>query len=231
MANNKQSFGEMDFSDVGGGNRQRDEFMRIENGLNKFRILTKLFQYTSHKVKKTLEDKFASQKVLCSAPVHGTCPLCEMTPEQGVEKAKPRWYIGVLNRKVGKYQILDVNYGVLLGVRQLNNNPDWGDPTKYDIVIDFDRNRPPAQMYQVQGNPNMKPLTAEEQLIRDNALANIDSLKERCVPLDPEKVLERFNKIREATQGDVANALAAAKAGKSPAAAVAADDDEDFPTY
>jgi hypothetical protein len=231
--------GEMDFGDVGGNSNRgpRDEFMRMEPGMNVVRVITKPYAYLSHRVKKEVTDSYAKSKISCSMDPHGSCPLCEMCgePEKtGVEKAKQRWYIGVLNRKGNKYQIMDVNFGVVNGIKSLVGNTHWGPVDRYDICITFDKSAPPISMYTVQGVPNFNPLTAEEQIIRDKALANVDNLLARCNPPEPAKVLERFNKLRQGTSADVANALAAARSGKTPAvvaAAVASDDDDDFPAY
>jgi len=127
------TFGEISWDDEVPGDRKentKDLFLRLTEGSNEVRIVTRPYQYLVHKYKKDPNNaKDFGTKISCSS-VHGSCVLCG----QG-DRAKPRWLLGVIDRKTGSYKVLDVGYAAFQQVRKLAKNPKWGDPTKYDIDI------------------------------------------------------------------------------------------------
>lgn len=229
------TFGEISWSDdVFNGSERKDAnkkdlFLRLEEGSNEMRLITQPFQYLVHKVKKDDNNpKDFGQKVSCSM-IHGSCSVCESG-----DKAKARWFLGVISRKTGDYKILDVSYAVFSQIRKLaKNTTRWGDPTKYDIDVVVDKNGGPTGYYSVQP-VSKEPLSAADQKIKDDA--DLDDLKRRSTPLTPDKVQERVNKIKGLT-----DSTPAATAGKAPAKAVSktpavnmTDDEElseSFPAY
>lgn len=224
-------FGEMDWLSIGGGKKGNSDWMRLVDGDNEVRIVTKSFQYMCHKLKADPSNpKDYGQKVLCSMPTHGSCPLCDL----GEDKAKARYYIGVICRKTNSYKIMDVGYGVVSGIKVLVSNARWGNPMNYDISIKFDKNQPPASMYSVTPL-GKEPLSASDQKIVD-AIDQSDLLK-KSTPPKPEYVLERMAKIRPAGVPAVPavvtarKEVAAKKAAAPPPTPVVNDDDEDFPSY
>ena len=72
-------YGQTDWDLVGNENKnkdfKKDMYLRLQDGPNRIRIVTKPFQYLAHTYKKE-GDKGFGQKVYCSAPM-GSCPLCE----------------------------------------------------------------------------------------------------------------------------------------------------------
>jgi hypothetical protein len=231
------TFGEVDWNaDVfPGDNKQRvnakDLFLRLDEGPNELRLLTQPHQYLVHKYKKEGDTGFG-QKVQCSA-IHGSCPLCA-----GGDKAKPRWLLGVISRKTNTYKILDISFAVFSQIRKYNKNPRFGDPTKYDINIEVDKNGGATGYYSVQALPK-EPLSAADQVIKDSI--DWDDLKRRVTPPTPEIVQKRLDKINGVTttgaQAPAATAPAAAakKSTKAAAPAVSMTDDEElensFPSY
>jgi hypothetical protein len=230
------TFGEVSWNDdvyAGEGKKNvnnKDLFLRLEEGSNEMRLITQPFQYLVHKYKKEGDPGFG-QKVSCSA-MHGSCPLCAIG-----DKAKPRWLLGVIARKTGTYKILDISFAVFSQIRKLARNTQrWGDPTKYDVDIVVDKAGGPTGYYSVQPI-SKEPLSATDQQIKDNA--DLDDLKRRVTPLQPEMVQKRIDKIN----GVATDSAAAPVAGKKAAAPKAAakvpavsmtDDDElgaDFPAY
>ena len=186
------TFGEVSYNDdvYGGDKKQvnnKDLFLRLVEGTNEVRLVTAPYQYLVHKCKKDQDNpKDYGQKVSCSA-MHGSCPLCD----EG-DKAKPRWFYGVIDRKTGTYKILDVSYQVFSDIRKLaRNTARWGDPTKYDIDIVVDKAGGASGYYSVQPI-SKEPLSALDQKIKDDA--DLDDLKRRCTPLTLDKVQERINK-------------------------------------
>lgn len=231
------TFGEVDWNsdvfpgDGKGKTNSKDLFLRLNEGANELRILTQPHQYLVHKYKKEGDTGFG-QKVQCSA-VHGSCPLCA----QG-DKAKPRWLLGVITRKDNTYKILDISFAVFSAIRKLNKNPKFGDPTKYDINIEVDKNGGATGYYSVQAY-SKEPLSASDQDIKDKI--DFDDLKRRVSPPTPDKVQARMDKIDGVTtngaQAPAASAPAAAakKSTKAAAPAVSMTDDEEleksFPDY
>lgn len=234
------TFGEVSYADdvYGGdsnkkGGNNKDLFLRLAEGSNELRLVTAPFQYLVHKVKKDpTNPKDFGQKVKCSQ-LNGSCPLCEA----GEDKAKPRWFYGVIDRKTGTYKILDISYQVFSQIRKLARNTQrWGDPTKYDIDIVVDKNGGATGYYSVQPI-SKEPLSAADQAIKDTA--DLDDLKRRCTPLTPEQVTNIVNKIRgiaapAATATTATTATAAAPAAKAKAAPaktppVSMTDDEELP--
>lgn len=234
------TFGEVNWTDDFGGPEKKivnnkDTWLRLDAGNNVVRLVTAPHQYLVHKGVKAEGEKGFGQKVSCSA-VHGSCPLCD----QG-HKAGPRWLLGVIDRKTSTYKILDVSWQVFSQIKKLANETEvWGDPNKYDLNIIVDKSGGPTGYYSVQPRPH-KPLSAEDQAIRDNA--DLEDLKRRVTPLTPEQVQKRLDKVLNG--GTLAAPVAADKpskastsksTGKSKAAPVVEMESEDgvddiFPEY
>ncbi len=230
------TFGEVSWNDdvFPGDNKKqtnsKDLFLRLDEGVNEVRILTQPHQYLVHKYKKNGDTGFG-QKVQCSA-VHGSCPLCAMG-----DKAKPRWLLGVISRKTGTYKILDISFAVFSQIRKLNKNPKFGDPTKYDVNIEVDKNGGATGYYSVQAY-NKEALSAADQVIKDNI--DFDDLKRRITPPTPDRVQARMDKIDGVTTNGATASSAPAPAAKkstpkAAAPAVSMTDDEEldksFPDY
>jgi hypothetical protein len=210
------TFGEVNWTDdVFGGDgkkntNSKDLFLRLDEGPTELRLVTQPFQYLVHKYKKEGDPGFG-QKVQCSA-IHGSCPLCATG-----DKAKPRWLLGVISRKTESYKILDISFAVFSQIRKLAKNPKKGDPTKYDINIEVDKNGGATGYYSVQSY-DKEPLSAADQVIKDSA--DLDDLKRRVTPPTPEQAQKRIDKINGVNSDGtpVASATAAAPAAKKTAA-------------
>jgi hypothetical protein len=224
------TFGEVSYNDdVFAGNEKKnannkDLFLRLTEGPNEVRLVTNPFQYLVHKYKKDANNpKDFGQKIGCSA-IHGSCPLCDLG-----DKAKPRWFYGVIDRKTGTYKVLDVSFQVFSAIRKLARNPKWGDPTKYDINIEVDKNGGATGYYSVQPL-SKEPLTAADQQIKDNA--DLDDLKRRCTPPTAEVVQTRMNKVNGVAPGVAPTPVKAAAGAKAKPAAkapvVSMTDDEEL---
>lgn len=208
-----------------GGERKRDSFLRLEDGPNPMRIVTKPHLYLSHKYKEKDEQGYGD-KVACSAPLHGSCPLCDLK-----DRPKKRWYVGVIDRKTNEYKLLDISVTVYDAIKELNHDEDYGDPIRYDIDIKMNSKAGATGYYNVVPKPP-KPLT-DSDLAIIKANVNEEDLARRCTPPTPEWVLSRINTVRE-KKGLPALSVSAAK----PSAAVpvvdhssddqSSDDDESF---
>ena len=235
---NPVTFGEVSYeADINGGDNKKqsskDLFLRLAEGPNEVRLVTAPFQYLTHKYKKDENNpKDFGRKVGCSI-MHGSCPLCEMG-----DKAKQRWFYGVIDRKTGLYKVLDVSYAVFSQIRKLARNQRWGDPTKYDINIEVDKAAPPPQYYTVQPL-GKEPLSATDQQIKDNA--DLDDLKRRCTPPEPgvvQKIIDKINGVVPADAPATKKGSAskpAVKAAQTKVPTVEMTDEtelnEEFPAY
>ncbi len=221
------TYGEIAWSDDIQGDKKtnsKDLFLRLDEGDNELRLVTKPFQYLVHKIKKDpANPKDFGQKVNCSI-VHGSCPADDFG-----DKAKLRWLLGVISRKTGTYKILDVSFAVMSQIKKYAANVRWGDPTKYDINIIVDKNGGATGYYSVQPIPK-EPLSAADQQIKDNV--DFDDLKRRVTPPTPEAVQKRMVQILG--DGFEGSSVAQKTASKAKVAAVSMEDDEeqeDFPDY
>src|SRR5271169_5992865 len=175
------TFGEVNWTDDvfnGEGKKNtnsKDLFLRLDEGANELRLVTQPFQYLVHKHKKDpTNPKDFGQKVQCSA-IHGSCPLCSTG-----DKAKPRWLLGVISRKTNSYKILDISFAVFSQIRKYAKNAQrFGDPTKYDINVEVDKNGGATGYYSVQAL-GKEPLSAADQVIKDSA--DLDDSKRRVTP-------------------------------------------------
>lgn len=225
------TFGEVSWTDdVFGGDgkkntNSKDLFLRLNEGPNELRIITQPFQYLVHKYKKDGDPGFG-QKVQCSA-IHGSCQLCSTG-----DKAKPRWLLGVISRKDSTFKILDISFAVFSQIRKYAKNVKFGDPTKYDINVEVDKNGGAIGYYSVQAF-SKEALSATDQVIKDKI--DFDDLKRRVTPPTPEQVQKRIDKINAtATDGTTATAstavaskkVATPKVASTPA--VSMSDDEDL---
>lgn len=221
------TFGEISWEDDVPGDKKentKDLFLRLSEGSNEVRLITRPFQYLVHKYKKDANNpKDFGTKINCSA-IHGNCPLCN----QG-NAAKPRWLLGVIERKTGSYKILDVGYAVFQQIRKLAKNQKWGDPTKYDVDILVDPHGGATGYYTVQPL-SKEPLSAQDQLLRDNA--DLEELKRRVSPPTPDMVEKRIEKLGAGMSGSVRSAPNRAPVrNMPPPVAVSDDSDDEFPDY
>ena len=230
------TFGEISWDEVASnsnGNKSgKDSWLRLKDGDNEIRLLTKPYQMQIHKIKKDVTDaKDYGQKVNCSK-FHGSCPACDLaeTRNNPGDKCKSRWLFGVIDRSTGTSKILDVSYGVMVSLKKYaSNTKSWGDPTKYDINIVVDKKAPPTSYYSVQALPK-EPLSAADQKLRDEV--DIDELNRLITPPSPEAVQKRLDKIFEGTAPAAAVAAAVSKKSKvEKVEKVVEEDDAEFPDY
>lgn len=187
---------------------KRDEFMRLQAGSNRVRVMTKPFQYWIHKWKEE-GDRGFGDKVYCSK-FHGSCPLCSKG-----DKPKKRWYVGVIDRATGTYKVLDIGVAIYQKLQGYNRDDDWGDPTTYDVNIEVDKQGGATGYYNVIPKPKSGLSDADIE-IKQNM--DLESLKKRCSPPTPEEVEKRLEKIRSRSNG--------ASKVEAPDADVADDSDD-----
>lgn len=152
------------------------------------RIITKPYQYICHsefRRKDDKDDKGDLQRIICAASLPSNdndpklvgCKFCE------ISKAQARWIVGVINKSINEYRLLDIGANVFSQIKILNQNMYWGDPETYDIQLvstdvyddynNFD--------YKYQVIPISKtPLSPEDVAIKSNI--DLDFIKAKCDP-------------------------------------------------
>lgn len=172
----------------------KDEWMRLEQGNNELRIITDPYQYVEHRYKAE-GDKGYGDRIRCSAVAYGSCPICDMRdPKTGKQLYPPkkRWLLGVIDRKTNTPKILDISKSVFMALKKFNSNERIGDPKKYDINIEVDKNADPVNYYSVQNYPK-EPLSEADVELKKSF--NLESLKKRCVPPSPDSVKETLLRL------------------------------------
>lgn len=223
---------EDDYSNSNGEKRTnsnvKDSWLKLQEGSNVVRLITKPHQYIVHKGVKKKGDKGYGQKVNCANPDgKGSCAVCDLGYQAG-----QRWFLGVIDRKTGQYNILDTSYQVYSQIRKLARKAEvWGDPTKYDIDIVVDKAGGPTGYYSVQPVPH-KPLSAAD--LETVAKANVADLVRRTTPPTPEFVAKKVETLLEGQPAELPPKKAGAKSFTSGVAkkantpeVPAADDSED----
>jgi len=175
----------------GNQNRKRDDYMRLQSGSNRLRLVTKPFQYWVHKWKEEGMQGFG-EKVYCSK-FHGSCPCCDTE-----DKPKRRWFTGVIDRKTGTYKILDMGVAIYQKIQGYSRDEDWGDPSQYDIDVVVDKQGGATGYYNVIAKPK-QPLSDEDVEIKQNV--DLESLKRKCLPPSTEAVEKRLAGIRAKITG------------------------------
>jgi hypothetical protein len=175
-----------------GGDGGKVEFMRLSEGENRFRIVTKPFKYATHKNVKSVDEKGYGRKVPCShdEETGSTCPLCEA----GL-KSKQQYMIGVIDRKSDTYKVIDVSWAIFSQIKGYANGGIWGPPEGYDIMVKKNpASKGPSDFYLVQPIPH-SALSVDDQQKRDTA--NLEYLKTKTSPMARPSVEKILAKVLE----------------------------------
>ncbi len=190
--NTKNQFGATSWDiETGPANFKKDNvkdlYLRLEQGSNVVRIITKPHEYLVHQFKapgtegwgvRVLSSKFHGEDVLEQPPYN--------------LKAKRRWLCGVIDRKTNAYKLLDISKSVFDGVRELVRDSDYGPTENYDIDIKVDKNGGATGYYKIVPKP-AKPLSPADLELKQNA--DLDDLRRRCTPPEPAAMRTRVAAI------------------------------------
>lgn len=170
-----------------GGGKSGNNFLRLNPGPNLIRLLTLPHQYHQHRYEPEGGKKYG-YRINCSrSETEEKCPLCDMG-----NKAKRRWFVGVIDRKSGTYNTLDIGYSVFKMIQELAKGA-WGSPVGYDVNIQVDPNGGASNYYFVSPMPPT-PLTADDiRLQEENPVKNLAAKVEAP---SPQWVQERLDKIQ-----------------------------------
>lgn len=230
MSNNRfgmTSWDEVEIKQPQTQKRNRDLYMRLEDGSNRIRLVTKPFEYWVHRYKADEHDPGFGERIMSSYPLYGADPLMD---EKGM-KPKRRWLVGIIDRKTQSYKILDMSVSVFKSIQSLSRDEDWGDPSQYDIDIKVDKEGGATGYYQVSPKPKM-PLSAADLELKSQA--DLEDLKRRCTPPTVEEMKKKIEAVHAKSKNAGSFALndidTEAAADMSESDAQTGDDDFSFPS-
>lgn len=203
-------------------NNDKDLYLKLKNGNNVIRIVTKPHEFLVHQYKAHENDPGFGQRVMSSI-AHGSDPLIELG-----FKPKRRWLVGVIDRESQSYKILDLSTTAFKGIQELAREEDWGDPSQYDINIKVDKDAGSQGYYTVLPKAK-KPLSPADIEIKSSA--DLEDLKRRCTPPTPEEVASKVAFIQSKSP-NFSNGGAVAESSVDESVDEVAggfDDDVDFP--
>lgn len=203
----------------------KDLYLRLDDGNNVIRILTKPFEYMVHKsFKPNAKDPGWGNRVMSSI-FHGRDPLMEAPWNL---KPSRRWLVYCIDRKTQSLKLLDLSKSVFDSIKELVRDDSWGDVINYDLNIKVNKSVQGAVGYYTVIPKSKTPLTASDLELKQNI--DFEDLKRRCTPPLPEEVAKRVAAIIAKSGG-----VAAAASSNSVAEVVVQqssndeDDSFDFP--
>jgi len=136
----KVVFGEIDWNsgDVSDGSSQRNDFMRLEQGKSRVRVMGNPVQFYIHWL-----DTPDGKKRKVNSPI-SDANLVRRLGDAGFGR-KARWMVKVLDRADGQFKLLEIGSQIFNGIKNLYLDEDWGPVTTYDVTID-------------RGSPGQQPL-------------------------------------------------------------------------
>jgi len=170
------------------GPSTRDLWLKLENGPNILRVVTKAASYKHHNYKEDKDEPGFGDKIKCSS-AHGSCPLCERG-----DRAKTRYIVGVISRPSNHYKILDITHNVAQSIKDFVEDPELGETKGYDINIKVNRKGGPSNYYNLI--PRMLSPLSEEDMQTVNDI-DLDAIKRLVTPPSPEDVLKGMQAARE----------------------------------
>ncbi len=204
------------------GKSNKDAYLRLENGSNVVRIISKPHEYLVHRVKFDEKDPGFGDRIM-SSMFHGSDPLCE--PPYNL-KPKRRWLVTVIDRKTGSTKILDMSTLVFKGIQDLVKDDDWGSPDQYDVDIKVNKQGGPTGYYSVIPK-SKKPLSASDLELKQGL--DLEELKRKCTPPTREQVEARIASLK-AKKGITNDKQTVATTVTKPVVEdSSSDDDFDFP--
>ena len=138
------------------------DFLKLKDGINIMRIVSSPAQISIH-WEKGIDGQ--NKKVIC--PGSG-CPICKAG-----KSPQMRYQIQVIDRADGKIKVLEQGTTVFNAIKAYAIDPEYGDPSKYDIKIKKEGSGRDTK-YSVVASPNKSSITPEEE----KALAECKSLAE-----------------------------------------------------
>lgn len=199
---------------MGGGGS--DDFLQLnKDGQYELRIIGESpYEFAIHW---TEDVNGQTRRVKCAGR---GCVLCK-------EDHKPqiRYLLEVMNRQEdNKCQLVEFGPQVYNQIVALNNSKHWGDPSKYDILIDRSKARGPSDMYQVMAIGAKGELNPDEAAKAAEFRTRIESVisKVACAATNDE-ILQKLGR----TSGSSSTSWSQTQTA-SPSTSSSDDSDTDF---
>jgi hypothetical protein len=200
----------------------KDTFLRLNPGSNRIRLLTLPHLYHQHRYEPAGGKKYG-YRINCSrTEAEKSYPLCEQQ-----NKAKRRWFVGVIDRATGTYKTLDIGYAVFKSIQTLAKSA-WGTPDHYDVDIIVDPQGGPQGYYFVSPMPPT-PLTAADLALQEQNPSS--ELESKVEAPSPQRVQERLNKIQEEIDSGGQGGVKSEGVASAAASEDDAEEDDFFKTY
>lgn len=149
---------ELDWGSVKSGNSgENAPFLKLQQGINQVRVVGRPFQVDIH-WERGLDGQ--NKKVIC--PGAG-CPICKAG-----HVPMSRYQVLVIDRTDGKVKILEGGPRIFSAIKDYAMDPDYGDPTKYDLKIKKEGSGRETK-YTVLAAPTKSDLKPEEIELVNNS--------------------------------------------------------------
>jgi len=190
-------------------NNEKTEFLKLKDGANPLRFFTNPFKFMTHKVRFEHDPRGVKGgwNVRCGGK---GCALCAkaagktglpdwLDEDLNVDKAKPRWYAGVIDREAEPNDAKTLELSVLIrgGLKDLAQDKMWGNPKFYDVNVKKNsKSKEPAGWYSVLPDPTDKGvITPEDETLMNDF--NVEALRARCEPFNEEKIEEAISRYSD----------------------------------
>lgn len=204
--------------------KSSDSYMRLEQGDNFVRILTRPYKYAMYFYGADNKGKGGSRIIACEDASKDPIKALGLKP-------KIRFLMGVIDRKTKTYKILDAAYSVYKDIQNLSTSKKWGNPTEYDINIKVDKNGAPSDYYSVIPDPKEPLSEADRELLE---CVNEKDLIERAAPFTAKRMIELMEIIdrkKEKISVEKKVDIVAQNVTKEDVERQVADSDIDFPSF
>lgn len=171
------------------GTGEKVDFMKLQSGQNQLRVVGKPSMIDIH-WEKGLDGQ--NKKVIC--PGAG-CPICKAGHVPQV-----RYQVQVIDKTDSKVKVLEGGPTIFNAIKQYAMDPDYGDPTQYDLKIKKEGTGRETK-YTVLAAPQKKPLNAAEQ----EAVANAKSLADVNKTKSIDEIMQLGLEILTGSIGDLAD--------------------------
>ena len=150
-----------------GGNSDSTPYMKLAQGTNTCRIVSMPYETNVH-----WEETPDGQKkrIICIGTV---CPICKAG-----HQPQKKYQVLVIDRADEKVKILEGGTSIFNQIKKLAIDPEWGNPTKYDVKIMKEGSQRETK-YTVMPGRNTQDLTSDEIAMIDEAkpLSEINKAK------------------------------------------------------
>lgn len=177
----EMAWGEMKTTGSGEG----ASYIKLQPGENRMRIVGLPYETEIH-WEETIDG--SKKRIVCLGV---GCPICKVghVPQK-------KYQVLVIDRTDNKLKILEGGNSIFKQIKDYAMDPDYGDPSKYDIKIKKEGSGRETR-YTVVAAPKKSDLTSEEQALLDGA----KSLSEINKPKTLEELAQMNLRVLDASAG------------------------------